>query len=38
MRKAVNNRDDPHRETMEALCQQGEALRTLIERTEPPAK
>ena len=37
MRKAVNNRDDPHRETMRALRQQGEALYALIERTAPPA-
>ncbi len=44
MKKAASTRDaqhqearDQHRETMVVLQQQGEALRTLIERTAPPA-
>ena len=34
MRKAAVARDQLHAETMEALRQQGEALRALIERTQ----
>ena len=33
MKKAASHRDNAHAETMLALQQQGEALRTLIERT-----
>ena len=33
VKKAASHRDDMHEETMLALQQQGEALRTLIERT-----
>ncbi len=38
VRKTASNRDDLHRETIEALRQQGEALHALIERTAPPVK
>ena len=35
--EAMRTQADQHAETMEALRQQGEALRTLIERTAPSA-